>query len=100
MVASCFVWILYGIMKREPTIWGTNLIEFVLSVYYFVEFSNYAPKYSPTFPGSVYAHIKFCIGIFIGSVFVAIFFSNAVSTIGDLTVILTVLTFASPLVAL
>ncbi|CAB9524749.1 Bidirectional sugar transporter SWEET12 [Seminavis robusta] len=99
MVTSCFVWILYGILKREPLIYVCNIVEFILSVYYFVEFTNYAPKQSPTFPGSVYAHIKFAIGTWAVSLWIAIFFSSRVSTIGDLTVVLTILTFASPLVA-
>lgn len=86
-------------MKKEPRIWATNLVEFVLSVYYFVEFTNYAPKQSPTFPGSVYRHIQLCGGIWVGSVWIVFFFSNAVATIGDLTVLLAVLTFASPLAA-
>ena len=39
MVTSCFVWIIYGVLKREPIIWVTNIVEFILSVYYFVEFT-------------------------------------------------------------
>lgn len=106
MVASCFVWIIYGFIKKEPRIWFTNVVEFILSVYYFVEFTNYAPKYSPTFPGSVYRHIQFCIGIWVGSLFYWIanilFYDNidgVTATIGDLTILLSVLTFASPLAA-
>jgi uncharacterized protein with PQ loop repeat len=99
MVASCFVWEIYGILKREPMIWGTNIVELTLSLYFFVEFTNYAPKHSPTFPGSVYHHIKFCVGTVVAAIWIALFFSNALHIIGDLTVILTVLTFASPLAA-
>lgn len=74
-------------------------MEFTLSVYYFVEFTNYAPKHSPTFPGSVWHHIKFIAAIWSASLWIALFFENNVSTVGDLTVILTVQTFASPLAA-
>ena len=100
MVASCFVWIVYGILKREPTIYLTNIVEFTLSVYYFVEFSNYAPATSPTFPGSVYRHIQFVAIICFVSLWVAIFFQENISTVGDLTVILSILTDASPLAAI
>lgn len=99
MVASCFVWIVYGILKREATIYLTNIVEFTLSVYYFVEFSNYAPASSPTFPGSVYRHIQFVAGIWFVCLWVAVFFQEKISTVGDLTVILSILTFASPLAA-
>lgn len=99
MVSSCFVWIVYGLLKGEPTIYATNLVEFTLSTYYFVEFTNYAPSHSPTFPGSVYQHIKLVLGIWTISIFVAIFFKDSVSMIGDLTVFLTITTFASPLAA-
>jgi len=99
MVASCFVWIVYGILKREPTIYLTNIVEFFLSVYYFVEFTNYAPAASPTFPGSVYRHIQFIGGIWFTTLWVTIFFQKNISAVGDLTVLLEVLTFASPLAA-
>jgi uncharacterized protein with PQ loop repeat len=97
MTASCFVWIVYGILKQEPTIYLTNCIELLLSVYYFVEFTNYAPLKSPTFPGSVYSHIQVCGGIWGLSVLMAVL--RAVDMVGYLTVVLTILTFASPLAA-
>jgi Sugar efflux transporter for intercellular exchange len=153
MVTSCFVWIVYGILKNEPIIWGTNAVEFILSIYYFVEFTvrtnltiqyntntntntntnaiqydtcggvaawylylpsrgfvfvcycfflykkNYAPKQSPTFPGSVHRHIQLCVATWIVSIVIILFFANKISAIGDLTVLLSIVTFASPLVA-
>jgi len=99
MVTSCFVWIVYGILKGEPLIYATNIVEFTLSVYYFVEFTNYAPSKSPTFPGSVYNHIRFTFGIWGLALFAALFFSNRVVLLGNLTVALTILTLASPLAA-
>jgi hypothetical protein len=83
MVASCFVWILYGLLKGEPTIWATNIVEFTLSLYYFVEFTNYAPKQSPTFPGSVWHHIKLCGGIWVCSLWIAsLFFQQCIDDWG------------------
>jgi len=107
MVTSCFVWILYGVLKGQAQIWLTNLIEFVVSVYYFVEFTNYAPKSSPTFPGSVGMHIQFCLGIWSSTVVFVIVvaclshngWTDAIVMIGNMNVLLTILTFASPLVA-
>ena len=99
MVTSCFVWIIYGLIKGEPLIYGTNLIEFTLSVYYFVEFTNYAPPHSPTFPGPVQRHIQFTVGTCGLALFVALFSSHRVALLGDLTVLLTILTLASPLAA-
>lgn len=80
-------------------IYLTNLVEFTLSFYYFIEFTNYAPKSSPTFPGSVMVHIKSVLALWGASIFMAIFFEKAIAWIGNLTVLLTVLTFASPLAA-
>ena len=101
MVASCFVWFIYGILTRETLIWGTNIIELVLSVYYFVEFTNYAPRKSPTFPGSVLTHIRGVLGICAISIFIALFFFDSrIPIIGDITVLLTIATFASPFAAL
>ena len=103
MITSCFVWIIYGLIQHQPIVYFTNLIEFILSIYYFIEFTNYAPQYSITFPGSVYNHIHFTIFIWCITIVIAIFFFNKTSKIillGDLTVLLTILTLASPLTAI
>lgn len=99
MAASCFVWIVYGmVVSREPMIWLTNMVELILALYYFVEFTNYAPKESPTFPGRVYDHIYGIAAIWCTAIFLALI--SFTSWIGQLTVLLTILTFASPLAAL
>ena len=111
MVTSCFVWIVYGMVQGQPQLWWTNSIELLLSVYYFVEFTNYAPKAARTLPGSVHAHLQFCTGV--GSMTLlglgvvawvtagdAAAWETTTSTLlGNLTVVLTIVTFASPLVA-
>ena len=97
MAASCFVWIVYGIAVRQPMIWLTNFVELILAVYYFIEFTNYAPKEAPTFPGRVYDHIYGIIAIWCTAILLALF--SFTSCIGQLTVIMTILTFASPLAA-
>jgi uncharacterized protein with PQ loop repeat len=101
MTISCFVWIVYGILRGEPTLWVTNLVECILSIYYVVEFTNYAPPQSKTFPGSVYHHIQCILGIGGMTLFLAIFIKRetAIYMIGNLTIALTILTFASPLAA-
>jgi uncharacterized protein with PQ loop repeat len=101
MTISCFVWIVYGILRGEPTLWVTNLVECTLSIYFVVEFTNYAPQQSKTFPGSVYHHIQGILGIGGMTLFLAIFMKRdtAIYMIGNLTIALTILTFASPLAA-
>ena len=77
MITSCFVWIIYGLIQHQPIVYFTNLIEFILSIYYFIEFTNYAPQYSITFPGSVYNHIHFTIFIWCITIVISIFFSKS-----------------------
>lgn len=101
MAGSTFVWVVYGILKGEPLIWATNLVEFVLSIYYFVEFTNYADpnKSDNTIPlGNVVGHIKLLGGVVVWTMLLAIM--NQPNWIGDTTVLLSIIMFASPLAAL
>ena len=101
MVAGNFVWIVYGFLEGESKIWMTNFVEFSLSVYYFIEFTNYAPQVSPTFPGAVYSHIYGILATWLVALLVTIFLPRAIAVhwVGEMTVLLTVATYASPLAA-
>ena len=52
ILASTFVWVVYGTMRQEPKVWTANSVGFVLGLYYWAEFVRFSPKKSPTLPGT------------------------------------------------
>lgn len=101
MVSSAFLWTVYGILKHDPNIWLTNLIGLVFALYYFTSFAKYAPKSSPTLPGTVRQHWQgiYCI-VFVASLLFLSGLPWAVNVVGTSAVILCIAMFASPLTAL
>jgi solute carrier family 50 protein (sugar transporter) len=102
MIANCFLWLAYGMMKHEYKIWVTNLIGLLLGTYYFLIFIKYAPHKSPTLPGSIQQHTNACLAVVLGT-FGFVFlspFNNPAEVIGNIAVIFCVAMFASPLAAL
>ena len=35
MVANCFLWLVYGLLKHESKVWSTNLIGLIMALIYF-----------------------------------------------------------------
>lgn len=102
MFANCFLWVVYGLLKEEVKVWGTNIIGLILASYYFLRFSKYAPEKSPTLPGSIEQHIRANI-VVIGSTFAVVYISpltDPASFIGNVAVFFCIAMFGSPLAAL
>jgi solute carrier family 50 protein (sugar transporter) len=102
MIANCFLWLAYGVLKSESKIWGTNLIGLSLGLFYFMKFVRYAPPDSPTLPGSVQHHVNACLAV-MATAFSLKFLlrlKDPTSIIGNLAVMFCVAMFASPLAAL
>jgi solute carrier family 50 protein (sugar transporter) len=100
MCASTFLWLAYGVLKHNPSIWTANGVGLVLSIYYLREFIKYAPPEAPTLPGSVKQHLQACIAVIIGTILTAIVSSSPEDPIGSFAVIFCLFMFASPLSAL
>ena len=74
----------------------------MLSIFYFLEFLKYAPKKSPTLPGSKRMHVRAVLAAFLTITGIATLLPNeqAAKVIGNIGVAVCILLFASPLVAL
>ena len=102
MIANCFLWLVYGLLKGEAKVWGTNLIGLFFAFYYFVKFTKYAPLKSPTLPGSIRQHVNACFAVMAGT-FGLVYLSplpDPASIVGNLAVLFFVAMFGSPLAAL
>lgn len=102
MIANCFLWMVYGILKQESKIWATNGIGVAFGLFYFLRFIKFAPPKSPSFPGSIGQHISACIAVLVASAGVTALFSasDAATIIGNLAVLFCIAMFASPLSSL
>jgi solute carrier family 50 protein (sugar transporter) len=102
MIANCFLWLSYGLLKQEIRIWGTNGVGFLLAIFYFLKFSRYAPPKSSTLPGSIRQHVQIN-GAVMAATFGLVYFSplpDPAEVIGKVAVVFCVAMFASPLAAL
>lgn len=102
MVANCFLWTFYGILKKEPKIWATNGIGIVFGLFYFLRFIKFAPPKSPSFPGSIGQHISACLAVLVASASITALFSvtEAANILGNLAVLFCIAMFGSPLSSL
>ena len=102
MVASAFLWLVYGVLKQESIIWSANLVGLALGTYYFIVFIRYSPEKAPTLPGSIMQHVQGCFAVAILTVVLTITLPTmqAATIIGHLGVLFGVAMFASPLAAL
>jgi solute carrier family 50 (sugar transporter) len=106
MIASTYLWCVYGLLKNEPNIWGTNCIGLALGLYYFVTFQKFTPKSSTNLPGTVHQHMQFVLLIISVATLLPLLRSvlfNIIDTteaVGKAGVFLCIAMFASPLSAL
>ena len=106
MIANCFLWIVYGVLRNETKIWFTNSVGLVLASIYFIIFTKYSPLKSPTLPGSIRQHRHAIVVV----VFVTLAFvtmsnnttgdSDPAGMIGNIAVLFCIAMFGSPLAAL
>jgi solute carrier family 50 protein (sugar transporter) len=101
MTTNCFLATIYGILKKEPKMYVTNLFGLVLAVYYFSQFARFAPMRAPTLPGSQKQHIAASTSIVIAASL--LYFSDlpvSDNIIGLSSVAICLAMFGSPLAAL
>lgn len=101
MLANCYLWLIYGVLKSESKIWVTNGIGLIMAIYYFLEFTKYSPKQAVTLPGSIKSHKKVVAVVYAGVSIIAITMREAgANFIGNVAVFFCIVMFASPLSAL
>lgn len=98
MLMNAFMWFSYGFLRDEPKIWTSNGVGFFLGCFYFLEFVRYAPKHSPTLPGSVTSHFHACFVAVLGTLLLALMEPDGI-VIGHIAVFSCVAMFAAPLAA-
>lgn len=81
MTLNAFLWTVYGRLKGEPIVWASNAIGLFLGLYYFYWFTKFAPKKSPTLPGSVKHHKMVIRSTFIGTMLLYLSGSSAAARI-------------------
>jgi len=101
MIANCYLWLIYGILKSEFKIWGPNGIGLFLAIYYFIEFTKYAPLRAASLPGSVKMHQLVIMSLITSVSFLAVTMKESgADFVGNLAVFFCICMFASPLAAL
>lgn len=101
MVGNCFLWTVYGVLRKEPKVWVTNVIGLLSSIVYFAKFVKYAPPSAPSLPGSVKQHLSATLALMATAV--ALVFSplnDPAKIVGNMAVALCISMFGSPLAAL
>jgi solute carrier family 50 (sugar transporter) len=102
MIASTFLWVVYGLLKTESKIYVTNSVGLMLGAYYFYTFIQFAPPVAATLPGAVVQHQQGMATMILLTAFVAM--SNIIPSpervIGFAGVVFCIALFASPLAAL
>jgi solute carrier family 50 (sugar transporter) len=102
MIANCLLWGTYGALKKEPKIWATNSIGLIFGLFYFLQFIKFAPRRSPSFPGSIWQHISACLAVFVTAVTATTLLpvGDAANILGNMAVLFCIAMFGSPLSSL
>mmetsp|Transcript_45346 Transcript_45346/g.96433 ORF Transcript_45346/g.96433 Transcript_45346/m.96433 type:complete len:280 (-) Transcript_45346:400-1239(-) len=102
MVANAFLWVTYGILKEQPSIWAPNSVGVVLGSFYFAAFVRHCGPSASDLPGTAGQHLRgtgavvlFALGLTLGGAV-----ADASEIIGKVGVFFCVVLFASPLAAL
>lgn len=91
-----------GALRHEPSIWATNGVGIMFSIFNFVQFSRYAPQISKPLPGTKQIHIHASMATMLSIAALAILLpeQTAATIVGDLGVAFVMMLNASPLVAI
>jgi len=100
MIANCYLWLTYGLLKSEIKIWVPNGIGLFLAIYYFIEFTKYAPLRAASLPGSVRTHQQFVVSLITCVSILAVTTKEKADFLGNIAVFFCICMFASPLAAL
>lgn len=102
MVSNSFVWVMYGLLKKAPSVLYSNAVGVSLGAYYFFTFTKYCGPMASNLPGTVSQHLKGAGAIILFNVFLAGWMpkDSASEVIGKEGVLFCIILFASPLAAL
>ena len=100
LAVNCMMWMTYGLLQNEASIWIPNVAGLLLALYYVTSYAQYAPKRSPTLPGSLKQHVNGVVAI--GGVTLLATTTHFLSAklIGLAAVGFCITLFASPLAAM
>mmetsp|Transcript_32398 Transcript_32398/g.95469 ORF Transcript_32398/g.95469 Transcript_32398/m.95469 type:complete len:233 (-) Transcript_32398:587-1285(-) len=99
MVLNCSLWIIYSVLKNEPTIRYANSVGLALGTYYFYVFYNNCSPTATGLPGTLKDHVQGTGLIVAVALLIAVLLprDTASELIGKAAVIFCVILFASPL---
>ena len=58
MVSNSFVWVMYGLLKKAPSVLYSNAVGVTLGAYYFFMFAKFCGPMACNLPGTVSQHLK------------------------------------------
>jgi solute carrier family 50 protein (sugar transporter) len=104
MISSSFVWLMYGILKGVPSVWGPNTVGLALGAYYFAVFVRNCGPEATDLPGTAKQHLHGTIGIVSINLCLAVMGASGVGyatdIIGKEGVVMCIVLFSSPLTVL
>lgn len=102
MTVNAFMWMTYGILKKDKNVIAPNAFGFFCALNYFFHFQKYSPKASPTLPGSLSQHKNSTLFMIAVTTLTALLLNptTAANIIGKTGVVFCVLLFSSPLAAM
>jgi solute carrier family 50 protein (sugar transporter) len=102
MIINATLWFIYGLLKRNISVWFGNGICLALGITYFVIYIRFSPPASSILPGTVQQHMQVIVGMVLAAVLISTLpiFNDPAQLIGSVGCIIVVLLFASPLVVL
>eukprot|EP00804_Cyclotella_cryptica_P025371 CCRYP_012459-RA/>CCRYP_012459-RA protein AED:0.06 eAED:0.06 QI:3302/1/1/1/0.25/0.2/5/4160/256 len=102
MVSNSFVWVMYGLLKKAPSVLYSNAVGVTLGAYYFFMFAKFCGPMASNLPGTVSQHLRGASAIILSNVFLAGWMSKETASeiIGKEGVLFCIVLFASPLAAL
>ena len=104
MISSSFVWLIYGILKGLPSVWGPNTVGLALGAFYFALFVRNCGPEATDLPGTAKQHLHGTIGIVSINLCLAVMGASGVGyatdMIGKEGVVMCIVLFSSPLTVL
>jgi len=99
MFVNAFVWVVFGILQKEPRVWISNGVGMGLGLFYSLVFSHVCPKNKHNLPGKISHHLRISVIIVTGTFLVAVNLPLGISNriIGMEGVLFCLILFASPL---
>lgn len=58
MVSNSFVWVMYGLLKKAPSVLYSNAVGVTLGAYYVFMFAKFCGPMASNLPGTVSQHLK------------------------------------------